>query len=240
MTKSLSTPDRYERAVAQYLTTFCNVKANRPTVGPKYPDVCVEYQGIESWIEVKMNEQDRLGNPRVEFDGEKWFSRNPGPTPIFTSNLLNSSDQANEFLHDLRTFMNRSEVVLSSVKEGLNDPAAVLPTDMSKFLSTRSNKYIHQEVDVNVSEIAAKHYNYGKKVPAHYIQLGDQFFRLGNENPFNLDLPELSGNGMFNVRVGERTGKYEIQPDIKIMGSIYSPMSVAPGTMKPHPFNSVQ
>jgi len=236
VTKSLSTPDRYERAVAQYLSTFCNVKAERPVVGTKYPDVLAEFQGVEAWIEVKMNETDRLGNPRVEYNGEEWWSRNEGPTQTFTAEILNQSSQAEQFIDDLKDHMSWDKVILTATKEGLKDPAAVPLEAMKEFLEQRDDKYVHKEKDVDVSGVTVKHYNEGKSVPAHYLQMGDQFFRMGDENPWNLDIPHFEGTGLFNVRIGDRSEKYEVQPDIKIVGDLYSPVSIAPGTMKPHPF----
>jgi len=229
MIQSLKTPARYERSVAEYLNTFDGVKAERPTVGSKYPDVFVEYKGKTSWIEVKMNEEDQLGTPRVMFNGERWVSKD-SPVQNFTCDVLNSSEQATQFVKDLKSLGS----VIPTTKGGLKDPAAVPVEAMTEFLSDRK-QYVCEIDNVDLGDLVAKHYNFGKTEPAHYIQTGDQFFSLG-ENPFNLPLPSLSGKGIFKVRIGVRTDFYEVLPEIKIRGELYSPYSVAHGTLKPHPF----
>lgn len=234
MIPSLKTPDRYERAVAFYVNTFDNVSAERPTVGTSYPDVRITFNNTTSWLEVKMNEQDQMGNPRVMFDGDIWTGKN-SPVQNFTSSILNASDSAESFISDLRDFL-KTDVKIPTTKGGLKDPAAVPLLVMDDFLSTRKDKYVCKAKDIDLGDLITQHYNFGKAEPAHYIQAGDQFFALGDENPFDLDVPKLEAQGHVGVRITPRTEFYEVQPEIKIRHELYSPFSVAPGTLKPHPF----
>ena len=84
------------------------------------------------------------------------------------------------------------------------------------------------------------HYLKGKTEPAHYMQAGDDFYRIGNNNPLQLseNIPILSGNGDFKFRIGLRHTKqwYELQPEIKIKHMPYSQYSVHPQTKKLNPF----
>jgi len=61
-----SKSDRYEKDVADTLNKIKDVTAERPKVSTAYADIRVTAQnGNTSWIEVKMNHTDNLGNPRV-------------------------------------------------------------------------------------------------------------------------------------------------------------------------------
>lgn len=235
MIKSLSTADRNERAVAYYINQIEGVSAERPIASVSYSDVKVSFRDEYSWVEVKLNENDQLGTPRVSYDGEKWVGKK-SPLHEFTSQQLNQSGQATQFLTDLSEFIGTDDYILPTTKGGLSDSKAVSLEDMAAFLELRDNNYLHREEDVYISNVVAEHYNYGKKEPVHYIQLGDQFFRLGDHNPLNLPAPKFEQIGPFKVRCVIRSEFYEFMPEMKVSGEIYSPYSVAPGTLKPHPF----
>lgn len=233
----LSAPDLHERAVAQYLSQIPNVKATRPKVSTKYSDVVIEYGGVKSWLEVKMNHADNLGNTRVSFDGERWVASKDGPINRFSLSYLNSHPAALQFVEDLRKFSKRSFIKIPTTRGGLKDPDAVPHNVMCAFFEDR-NRYIFIEENVNLGAVVTDHYLNGKAEPAHYMQAGDDLYMIGDSNPLGLtqDLPQVSGYGDFKMRISTRSSFYEVMPEIKIRCLPTSPYSVHPETSKPHPF----
>lgn len=236
MIQSSSASDRYERAVAFYINTFDNVKATRPKVGTSYSDIFCEFNGTSSWIEVKMNETDQLGSPRVLYNGEKWSAVKMGPIQRYVCDKMNKSFAADNVLDELRTHTGRDNIFIPSTKGGLNHPHAVSLEMMEMFFLSRSDRYIYQQHNANISKLVEEHYNFGKTEPAHYISAGDSFYRLGDEDPFELNVPKFIGSGRLAVRITIRSQFYEIQPELKIKNLEPSPFSIAPGTNKPNPF----
>lgn len=228
--------DAHELAVANYINSLPSVSATRPKVNTTYSDVVVDYRGKTSWLEVKMNHTDNLGNPRVRFDGNSWFAGVDGPINRFSLSLLNSHPQVKAFLDDLREFVGRDRVVLMGGHK-LEDPDEVPLSTIKQFFRER-NRYIMIIEDVDLGELATNHYLYGKSEPAHYMQAGDDLYMIGDENPLGLthDLPRLTGMGTFRMRVSTRSKFYEIMPEIKIRSMPESPYSLHPKTTKPHPF----
>lgn len=229
---SLSAPDRYERSVAYYLNNIDNVTAIRPKVSTKYSDVLIEYNKETSWLEVKMNENDQMGCPRVCFDGKQWTGKS-APIQNFVCDRLNND---NSFINNISNYVNTEKFNIPTTKGGLKDSAAIPLSTMIDYFEKQNDAYIYTENDVNIGNLITQHYNHGKYEPAHYIQMGDQFFQMGDENPFDLNVPKLDATGVFKVRISLRSNFYEVIPEIKIRDEIYSPFSVAPGTLKPHPF----
>jgi hypothetical protein len=236
MIKCLKAPERQERAVAFYLNTLQSVKAVSPAVSTSYSDVLIEYNGKRSWLEVKLNENDQMGSPRVSYDGNRWTAKS-SPIQNFTTQKLNSCSKVKDMLNDLSTFTKIENPLLPTTRGGLKEKSAVQYNDMVNFMQERGSLYLYSEDDVNLGDLITQHYNCGKKEPAHYIQAGDQFFALGDEDPLDLKVPKLEATGKFKVRLQFRKSLewYEIMPEIKV-SKLYSPFSVAPGTMKPHPF----
>ena len=228
--------DAHELDVANYINSLPSVSATRPKVNTTYSDVVVDYRGKTSWLEVKMNHTDNLGNPRVRFDGDSWVAGVDGPINRFSLDLLNSHPQAKAFLDDLRNFVGRDRVVLMG-GDKLKDPDEVPLSEMKKFFTNR-NRYIIVIEDADLGELATNHYLYGKSEPAHYMQAGDDLYMIGDSNPLGLTqtLPRLAGLGTFRMRVSTRSKFYEIMPEIKIRSMPESPYSLHPKTTKPHPF----
>ena len=108
----------------------------------------------------------------------------------------------------------------------------------SYFNQSNINKYIHKQENFGIGDLVTKHYTKGKKEPAYYMQADDDFYRISNTNPLNLpnDIPLLSGDGDFKVRVSTRTMFYEVQAEIKIKTMPFSKYSVKAGTTKKNPF----
>lgn len=235
-----SASDLHERAVANYLSQIPNVSAHKPKVSTKYSDVIVEYGGKQSWLEVKMNHSDQLGNNRVSFDGEKWVASKDAPITRFSLPFLNSHPSALQFVEDLKKFSKRSFIKIPTTYKGIRDPDAVPLEVMRAFFEDRT-RYIFTEQNVDLGALVTDHYLNGKAEPAYYMQAGDDLYRIGDDNPLGLtqDLPLVSGYGDFKMRISTRSKFYEVQPEIKITNMATSPYSVHPQTSKQHPFNSV-
>lgn len=237
MPGEMKAADRYEREVADYINSLENVSATRPKVSTKYSDVIVEYRSSKAWLEVKMNHTDNLGNTRVSYDGERWVASKDGPINQFSLALLNASEEANQFVEDLKRFCGKTFIKIPTTKGGLADPQAVPLSIMKSFFEER-DRYILRQENVDMGDLVTRHYLEGKMEPAHYMSAGDDLYMIGTENPLGLtrDLPLISGYGTFKMRISTRSRFYEVQPEIKITELPESAYSVKPGTLKEHPF----
>jgi len=231
----MNAASRYERAVAFYINTFDNVIASRPNVSTSYSDVFVQFRGVPSWIEVKMNENDQMANTRIFYDAE-WCSAKNGPIQKYIKNRVNDCEGVRSFVEEISDFSRIRDPYISTTVGGLKKENAVPLQVMKDFFETKENNYIYEEKNVDLSKLISDHYNFGKIQPAHYISAGDQFLQLGDQDPLGLKLPRLNGTGDLKIRVVCRSNYYDIQPDIKIKKLEESPYSIAPGTDKPHPF----
>jgi hypothetical protein len=70
------------------------------------------------------------------------------------------------------------------------------------------------------------------------MQVGDDFYVVGHENPLHLpdDIPMFEGHGDFRVRVSTRTAYSEVQAELKLYDVPKSQYSCMPGTDKLSPF----
>jgi len=246
----------YEKRIATYINKNSNnIRAVRPNSGSNYSDILLKAKDkTTSWLEVKMNHEDNLGNPRVFFDGYLWRSSSSSPLANFVLDNLNDSVQIKEFLIDIRNFMQKEFIKIPTTKGGLRDPDSIPLEKMREFLATRSNRYIMNIGGVDLGQLVELHYTEGKTEPAYYMQAGDDFYLITDKNPLKLpiDIPKVSGIGDLKVRISTRTKFYEVQPEVKIKRSVddyyevateikirsmpFSPYSVKPGTVKKNPF----
>ena len=238
--------DKYEKDVAEYMKSL-GVNASRPPVGVKYPDIKVEHKGANTWIEVKMNHSDNLGNTRVSYNAGKWDAAKPlDPVKNFAIKYLSESDKTKQFLKDVAKFTAKDwmNMILPSTKGPLSDAKAVSYEAMKEYFKTR-NQYILNVPNVDLGKLVTEHYLQAKAEPAHYMQAGDDFYMIGTSNPLKLprDIPVLGANGKckgdFKMRISIRSsssGFYEIQPEIKITNMPDSRYSLKPGTKKKNPF----
>lgn len=241
--------DKYEKDVADHLDKFIGLSADRPIVSSKYPDVLVRFnlnnKIVSSWIEVKMNHTDNLGNPRVSYIDGKWTAATPlDPIKDFAIEYLTKSKETQEFLKDLAKFAgikDWKDMTVPSTKGALSKSNAVSRAKMAEYFKTR-NQYILSVPNVDLGELVTRHYLEAKAQPANYIQAGDDFYMIGRKNPFNLprDIPILGVTkkcyGTFKMRIGVRSQFYEVQPEIKIDDMGESKYSIKPGSRKINPF----
>lgn len=251
-----SASDQYEKDVANHLNTFIGVAAERPLASPKFPDVLIRRtvnknsnKMAVSWLEVKMNHTDNLGNTRVSYIDGKWTAAAPlDPIKQFAIEYLTNSQETQSFLKDIAKFAGIKDwrdMTIPSTKGALAKPNAVSRAKMAEYFKNR-NQYILSVPDVNLGELVTRHYLEAKAKPAHYMQAGDDFYMIGKENPLNLpnDIPVLGvtkrAYGTFKMRIGVRSQYYEVQPEIKIQDMGESKYSVKPGTTKMNPFGDKQ
>lgn len=235
--------DRYEQAVANYINSMPNVKAERSTFGVAYSDIYVKFNNKETWLEVKMNHTDNLANPRVFYDG-KWQTTYKTPAALYTVEQLNTSAQTQKFISDISKYTGIpvKSVKLPTTKGEYNklQGKGAPPINIMKsyFAQSGINRYIFSKENQNLGELITAHYVKGKTEPAYYMQAGDDFYMISRANPLRLNnnIPLLTGTGDFRVRVSTRTEFYEIQPEIKIKQMPNSAYSVKPGTSKKNPF----
>lgn len=241
--------DKYEADVANYLDSMPDLSAQRPKVSTKYADVKLQLGRQSTWLEVKMNHTDNLGNTRVSYVDGKWQAAMPlDPVKKFAIEYLTNDKQTQEFLKDIAKFAGIKDwkkMTVPSTQGLLKKDNAVSYEKMKEYMSKRT-QYILDVPNVDLGQLVTRHYLEGKAEPAHYMQAGDDFYMIGKKNPLGLpgNIPELGAPkqcmGSFKMRIGIRGSKpfYEIQPEIKISNMPTSPYSVKPGTRKKNPFGS--
>jgi hypothetical protein len=237
--------DKYEQDVADYINQFPGVDAKRPKVSSKYADVLTQFNGAKTWIEVKMNHTDNLGNTRVSYIDGKWTAAQPlDPIKNFAIEYLTKSKETQQFLQNIAKhagISNWKNMTVPSTKGGLSKDNAVTRDQMANYFKNRT-QYILNVPNVDLGELVTNHYLQAKIEPAHYLQAGDDFFMIGTQNPLKLsrDIPVLGASGKargtFKMRIGVRSQFYEVQPEIKILNMGESPYSIRPGTKKKNPF----
>lgn len=223
------------------------IVASRPSGASSLSDVLVTVDNVgESYIEVKMSHSDNLANPRVFFDGNAWATTYKTPIAQYAVQLLNSSNEAKNFINDLSKFVKRKNISLSTTRKGIKSPNVVSLNEMLEFVKLRGNRYVMSEPQINLGELVTQHYTKGKAIPAHYMQAGDDFYLIGETDPLDLSalnkgIPTLAGFGDFKVRISTRSEFYEIQAEIKIKKFIppNSPFSVMSNSSKINPFNAL-
>ena len=236
--------DKFENDIAAELNKM-GFDASRPKVDSTYSDVLVNHNGKKVWIEVKMNHTDQLGNVRSSFDGKKWSSaiekKGPlrgkqGPLKIFINKLLDK--HAKDFVAKAQKFTGKKKMNTNKGPQQ-KDPDTINHQEMKDFLATQRNQYIISVPVNNLDQAVRDHYSKGGKTePAYYLQAGDDFYRLSNEDPLGVasDVPMFKGSGDFKMRVSIRTNMYEIQPELKVSKMDESPYSLKAGTSKKNPF----
>lgn len=237
--------DKYEQDVAEYINQMPGVNASRPKVSPKYADVLTQFNGGKTWIEVKMNHTDNLGNTRVSYIDGKWTAAQPlDPIKKFAIEYLTKSKETHQFLQNIAKHAdipNWKNMTVPSTKGMLSKDNAVSRDQMADYFKNRT-QYILNVPDVDLGELVTKHYLEAKAEPAHYLQAGDDFFMIGTKNPLKLskNIPVLGAGGKcrgtFRMRIGVRSQYYEVQPEIKILNMGKSKYSIKPGTKQKNPF----
>lgn len=245
--------DKYERDVAKYITQQIRaVKASRPSVGSNFSDVKIEYKGVTSWLEVKMNHNDRLVSSRVFYKDGQWGTTYPTNVATEAVKLLNKSNQTKKFISNLKAFLGNRQLKkpidvknlsLSTTSVGMKEKNAVHMDDLMAYFdqSIVLNKYIMVVDNYDVGASVTAHFTNHKASPAYYMQTGDDFLKMTDTDPFNLDpdkdkIPLLSGKDKFKVRVAKAGQFYEIVTELKILKMPSSKYSLKPGTKKLNPF----
>lgn len=237
-------PEAYEIQIGKDIGSLPGVAASRPPASVKYSDVVITgYRGNKIsnvWVEVKKSHTDNLGNTRVAYNGKtkKWSASNQGPLAKFCVDVLNKSNEVKKLIKEIGDFANIDSPSLPTTKGGLKELNAVPLKTMREYFATRKSQYIFSKENVDLGKLVTAHYNSGKAEPVHYMQAGDDFYKLGSEDPLNLgnDIPLLKGIGSFKMRVSLRTEYYEIQPEVKITDMPDSPYSAYSASNKLNPF----
>lgn len=260
------TPAQHEIRVAETINQLLkegispNAYAERSNKGVRYSDIEIYYPknpreekpSGKTWCEVKMNHTDNLANVRVMYKNGKWQlsgkSQNVEAANIVCEEL-NDSNKTRDWVNELADFclIKRKEIWLPTEislikKAGINGYENIVSLEkMRLFLKTKTNQYIFTKQNYDLGKLATIHYTIGKNEPVHYIQSGDGFYLLGDENPLGLKgVPKFGGTGNLSVRISLRnsTQVYEIQPELKIRKNTMepSPYSCTPNTVKKNPF----
>lgn len=240
--------------------------AERPVSNNKFSDVYIKRSdGVASWIEVKMDHHAGLGSPRVYYSDYEggWCTTYKTPSAAFAVELLNASDEAALWVKNFKKWLcselesskddrllgtichHKSgghytpcdlKIVLPTTAGGLDLKGAIPVDVMQKFVSEHNRNILNYECDI--TSVVEDHYLKGKQEPAHYIQIGDDLYRVGEDNPFSWEVPRLSiPSGSIIVRISISNNKlYEIQVDIKSHDYCSSDYSLRLDSKKMRPF----
>lgn len=247
-TELLESPasDKFEFSIASALQDM-GYEASRPKVDSTYSDVLVKHKGKNVWIEVKMNHKDNLGNTRASWDGSNWVSapekKGPlkgkmGPLKVYIAKMLKK--HASKFVADITKATGKTKLN-TNIGPQKKDPDTVNHEEMKAYMATQKDQYIISVPNQDLGEVVKAHYAEGGKTEAtYYLQAGDDFYRLSNEDPLGVasDVPMFAGKGDFRMRVAIRSKQYEIQPEVKVNNMANSPYSIKQGTKKKNPFTS--
>jgi len=227
--------------------------SKRPKVSTSYPDVLVEYKnfkGVDNgiWVEVKMNHTDNLMNPRYNYVGGRWeagASYRSDATEMLDKQF-NESKEGKRFIEGLKAHLIskgwkgdvRKLTLYSTKTERAKDPNSVSLELMKSYLATLTNKNIMKIGPIAIGPLVTKHYLEGKARPAYYLQSANDFYTFGKQNPLKLpsDVPEFKDKAGYNtvvLRIGDRSGNFEIQTEVKCKTLSSSPYSVLPGKKNP-------
>lgn len=233
--------DLFELQIAYFINKIPYLKASRPNVAVSYSDVYVEYLDSPntSWVEVKMSHTDNLGNPRVYYQDSEWKTNYSTPIAKAGIDLLNSTDSAQDFLSDLKKFVGSDDISIPTTKGGLKLINSIPLNVMKEFLNGR-NQYIAEVENIDLTEFVRLHYLEEKAEPAHYLQAGDDFYRLGENTLGVIDsVPDIKGTGHLKARVSARSNFYEVNIEMKMKEMEKSNFSVLEYTDKDSPWKGL-
>lgn len=230
--------DKFELDVVRWINRTSELAASQQKKVSE-PDVYLARPGYKpTYLEVKMDHGANLINPRVFYDGA-WQTNYAFYSAHETVRLLNKSWLTRNILQRLAEF---AEIQFDLLKipttknQFKNDPGVPHIDVMREFFDVAAeNRYILSEEAYDIGTLVTKDIN---QKGAHYIQIGDDFYRIGLENPWNLtdDIPEFVGIGEYKVRISTRSDFCEIVPELKIWDLVESDYSVKPKTEKRNPF----
>ena len=232
--------DNFEKLICEVIDNKHGVSATRPNQGVHYSDIKINIGDKNSWLEVKMSDTDNLANPRVFYNGEQWDTTSKLEVSTFAVDLLNNSNDASMFVDNIKQYTNQTVVKLKTSYGKTQLEGCITNQTLKEYFSQPTmNRYVCQIPNIDIGTLITNHYTQNKHEPAHYIQVGESFYMIGNDNPLNLDanIPTFNGFGWFNVRVATRSKFYEIQAEIKIVGLVESAWSVFGN--KKNPFNKL-
>ncbi len=256
--------DAWEHAIAASINNSVpGLKAERPKVSVKFPDVRVDYKNFQGdraiWVEVKMNHTDNLMNPRFTFIDGKWGTTEAYASPAVDvlCEYWNDNAAAQAWLEDLRKFLTankwkgdvRNMSLYSTKTERAIDKNSVSFELMKKYLASivqkGRTKNICKEDNVDVGKLVSTHYLKGKGAIAYYVSSKDDFYQFklpgSKSNPLMIpDVPVFKGHNTIVLRVGDRSGNFEIQAEVKLKALPHSDYSVAPKTKKVNPFTMIR
>lgn len=253
--------DKYENDVASNIHESGpkGLTASRPKVSTSYPDVLVEYgryKGTDNgiWVEVKMNHTDNMMNPRFQYVKGKWevIPSYLSEATTKLAEVFNESKEANEWIKGLKKYLiekdwsgDISNITLHSTTTARNRDKNSVPLALMKgYLGTLTNKNVCKVPNVDIGHLVTLHYLKGKAAPAYYLSSGDDFYQFGDTNPLKIpNVPKFESAAAKNqvvLRIGDRSGNFEIQAEVKAKTLTRSSYSVKPGSSKSNPFKLVK
>lgn len=245
--------DAFEKKVASAINKvkLPGLSAVQSGGDTRFADVRVSFNDIEAYVEAKMSHTDPAGgNPRFFVMDDEFISDYDTPTARLGEELLNSSPEARAWLNLVKFYMGyeENEPIDIGAYMGAIDDKEIIEA-IKKASRDLGSQYIMKSEIMSFTELVTGHYVEGKAAPTDYIQMGDDFYLIGTNDPLGLrsankkvknpNIPMLTGQGQYKVRVSFRTNEMEIFPELKISEPPTSDYSVF-GGKKINPFGALK
>ena len=222
-----------------YNSLSTKIEVSKPTdrKGDKYADFLLTKDGKSTWLEDKKTIGDRLMNVGAKYFNGSWvFNGSPNKFSKQLTPLLNKEAEWFVEKFNITVFDNNQDKLFTDLLEYQNAGNLVKITDPI--------------VVSNMGELISDYYNNSKAEPCHYIQMGDNFYMLGDDNPLELnsEIPKLTGSGTYSLRfcINTKKGKDGIRRPFNVRTKpetgfdidklTKSPFSLMEGTKKLNPF----
>ena len=107
-----------------------------------------------------MNITDNIINTRFYYEDGEWLSSNSGNGTKALLELANKSNELKNFIDQISSFSNiaKDKIIIPTTKSGLRKENAVPYTTIKSFFSTKPTAYILPKKNIDVYDIAKKHY----------------------------------------------------------------------------------
>jgi hypothetical protein len=209
-----------------------------------YSDIKISKDNVETFIEVKMSDA-QLGTPRIKYHNNTWSGITENKITEYACNKINTDSYCKTITNRLsevhyEKYNIKPTYIGYKIKHYTNKEICPYMINYDTMKKVLVDDYKNQTLLYDESSDSLKcviEYYLEKK--ASFMQIGDNFYKLSNENNFtHQEVPMLSGTSYCKIRATFRKSKrwIEIFPTIKFRKLEESEYSLKPNTKKKNPF----
>ncbi len=209
-----------------------------------YSDIKISKDNVETFIEVKMSDA-QLGTPRIKYDNNSWSGITENQITKYACSKINNDKYCQEITDKLsEVHYNKHQTKPTYIGYQIRHytrkeicPHMIDYNTMRKVLvdEYKNQTLLYDESDESLDCVV----NYYIEKQASFMQIGDNFYKLKNDDVFTYnDVPKLNGKSYCKIRATFRKTKQwiEIFPTIKFRNLEESEYSLKPNTKKKNPF----